>query len=74
MVQIFTIAVEKVRRAEAHRRTMPKGARWAALKKPEALTEQQRLALDELETGGFATAEAYRAKEMLRWVRVAATP
>ena len=53
---------------------MPKGARWAALKKPEALTEQQRLALDELETGGFATAEAYRAKEMLRWVRVAATP
>jgi transposase len=41
VVQIFTTAVEKVRRAEAHRRTMPKGARWAALKKPEALTEQQ---------------------------------
>jgi transposase len=73
VVQIFTTAVEKVRRAEAHRRTMPKGARWAALKKPEALTEQQRLALEELETGGFATAEAYRAKEMLRWVRVATT-
>lgn len=26
-----------------------------------------------LPRGGFATAEAYRAKEMLRWVRVAAT-
>jgi len=73
VVQIFTTAVEKVRRAEAHRRTMPKGARWAALKRPEALTENQRAALDELETGGFATAEAYRAKEMLRWVRQAAT-
>ena len=35
--------------------------------------EKQRQALEELETGGFATAEAYRAKEMLRWVRVAAT-
>jgi len=73
VVQIFTTAVEKVRRAEAHQRTMPKGARWATLKRPEALTEQQRQALDELETGGFATAEAYRAKEMLRWVREAAT-
>jgi transposase len=52
---------------------MPKGARWATLKRPEALTEQQRQALDELETGGFATAEAYRTKEMLRWVRKAAT-
>jgi transposase len=73
VVQIFTTAVEKVRRSEAHQRTMPKGARWATLKRPETLTEQQRQALDELETGGFATAEAYRAKEMLRWVREAAT-
>ena len=73
VVQLFTTAVEKVRRAEAHRRTMPKGAGWAALTRPEALTERQRQALDQLETGGFATAEAYRAKEMLRWVRVATT-
>ena len=81
VVQIFTTAVEKVRRAEAHQRTMPKslpqakagGARWATPKRPEALTETQRQALDELGTGGFATAEAYRAKEMLRWVREAAT-
>jgi len=73
VVQIFTTAVERVRRAEAHRCTLPKGARWAALKRPEALTEAQRQALEELEAGGFATAEAYRAKEMLRWVRKADT-
>lgn len=73
VVQIFTTAVDKVRRTEAHQRTLPKGARWATLKRPEALTEAQRQALEELETGGFATAEAYRAKEMLRWVREAAT-
>jgi transposase len=73
VVQIFTTAVEKVRRAEAHQRTMPKGARWATLKRPEALTETQRQALDQLQTGGFATAEAWRAKERLRWVREAAT-
>jgi transposase len=73
VVQVFTTAVEKVRRAEAHRRSMPRGARWATLKRPEHLTETQRQALDALETGGFATAEAYRAKEMPRWVRQAAT-
>ena len=73
VVQIFTTAVEKVRRAEAHRCVLPKGARWATLKRPEALTDAQKQALAELETGGFATAEAYRAKEMLRWVRQADT-
>lgn len=73
VVQIFTTAVEQVRRAEAHRCALPKGARWATLKRPEALTEAQKRALEELETGGFATAEAYRAKEMLRWVRRADT-
>jgi transposase len=73
VVQIFTTAVEQVRRAEAHRCALPKGARWATMKRPEALTEAQRQALEELETGGFATAEAYRAKEMLRWVRKADT-
>jgi transposase len=73
VVQIFTSAVEQVRRAEAHRCTLPKGARWATMKRPEALTEAQRQALEQLETGGFATAEAYRAKEMLRWVRNADT-
>lgn len=32
------------------------------------------VALAELGTGGFATAMAYRAKEMLRWIRQARTP
>jgi transposase len=43
------------------------------MKRPEALTEAQRQAMEELEIGGFATAEAYLAKEMLRWVRKADT-
>ena len=73
VAQIFTTAVEQVRRREAHRCTLPKGARLAIIKRPEALTEAQRQALEELETAGFATAEAYRAKEMLRWVRKADT-
>lgn len=74
VVQIFTTALEQVRRAEAHQHTLPRRVRWATLKRPENLTAAQQRALDELETGGFATAEAYRAKEMLRWVRQAATP
>jgi len=73
VVQIFTTAVDQVRRAEARERKLPKTVRWATLKRPEQLTQTQRQALDELETGGFATAEAYRTKEMLRWVRHART-
>jgi transposase len=73
VVQIFTTAVDQVRRAEARQRKLPKAARWATLKRPEQLTQTQRQALDELENGGFATAEAYRTKEMLRWVRHAQT-
>ena len=74
VVQLFTKAVDQVRRAEASHRKLPKAARWATLKRPERLTQAQRNALHELETGGFATAEAYRTKEMLRWVRHAQTP
>lgn len=75
VVQLFTTAVDEVRKAEARQRGFPKGARWAVLKAGDSgrLTEQQQIALAELKTGGFATAEAYRAKEMLRWVRQAAT-
>jgi len=74
VVQVFTAAVDQVRRREAKLRKLPAGTRWATLKRQERLTQAQRLALYELETGGFATAEAYRAKEMLRWVRKAETP
>lgn len=74
VVQLFTKAVDQVRRSEAKHRTLPKGARWATVKGNETLTHAQARVLAELETGGFATAEAWRAKEMLRWVRNAETP
>lgn len=74
VVQLFTKAVNQVRRAEAKDRKMPKATRWATLKNPENLTETQHQALAELEQGGFATAEAYRCKEMLRWIRKAVSP
>jgi transposase len=75
VVQLFTTAVDQVRKAEASSRTLPKAIRWAVLKAGDAnLTDTQRSALAELENGGFATAAAYRAKEMLRWVRDADGP
>jgi len=75
VVQLFTTAVDDVRKAEARSRKLPKALRWAVLKAGDRrLTEEQRIALAELETGGFATAAAYRAKEMLRWIRQAASP
>jgi len=75
VVQLFTTAVDQVRKAEARHRTLPKSTRWAVLKAGDRnLTDDQRIALAELETGGFATAAAYRAKEMLRWIRRADGP
>ena len=75
VVQLFTTAVDQVRKAEARSRKLPKATRWAVLKAGERnLTDDQRIALAELETGGFATAAAYRAKEMLRWIRQADGP
>ena len=75
VVQLFTTAVDQVRKAEARSRQLPKAIRWAVLRAGDGnLTDDQRIALAELETGGFATAAAYRAKEMLRWIRKAASP
>jgi len=74
VVQLFTTAVDQVRKAEARSRKLPKSIRWAVLKAGDRnLSDEQRIALAELETGGFATAAAYRAKEMLRWIREAAS-
>lgn len=75
VVQLFTTAVDEVRKAEARQPDFPRGARWAVLKAgdSERLTEEQQIALAELKSGGFATAQAYRAKEQLRWVRKART-
>jgi len=76
VVQLFSRAVDDVRRAEAKEKKMPKASRWAVLKAADGgrLTAKQQIALHELETGGFATATAWRIKELLRWVRKAATP
>ena len=73
VVQLFTTAVDEVRKTEAKERKLPKATRWAVLKAADGgrLTEKQQQALAELETGGFATATAWRIKEMLRWIRKA---
>ncbi|CAO0824340.1 transposase [Desulfarculales bacterium] len=71
VVQLFTTAVDTVRKTEAKERTPPKATRWAVLKAADGgrLTEKQQQALTELKAGGFATATAWRLKEMLRWIR-----
>lgn len=74
VVQLFTKAVDQVRRLEAKDRSMPKGARWTVLKALETpRTNRQEDALQELVESGFATARAFRVKELLRWFRKAET-
>lgn len=74
VVQIFTKALDEVRRLEAKEVKLPKATRWAVLKGLEARrSEEQTAALKELEERGLATATAFRVKELLRWVRQAET-
>jgi len=72
VVQLFTRAVDDVRKLEHQQNKLPKAVRWAVLK-GKGLTEKQKLALQELEDGDFLTAIAWRIKEKLRWVREAQT-
>jgi len=76
VVQVFTKAVDEVRKAERRQVRMPAASRWAVLKAHDGgkLTEKQAAALAELEAGDFLTAKAWRIKEKLRWVRRAETP
>ena len=75
VVQLFTTALDEVRKAEARLVKMPAAVRWAVLKARESnLTQRQAAALAELEAGGLLTAVAWQIKEKLRWVRVARTP
>lgn len=75
VIQLFTKALDDVRKAEARLVKMPAATRWAVLKARESnLTRKQEAALAELEAGGLLTAVAWRIKEKLRWVRVARTP
>ena len=74
VVKLFTQALEKVRRNEQKQDGFPKSVRWAILKGQEKeKTARQQEALQELENSGFATATAYRIKELLRWIRHATT-
>ena len=74
VVQLFTKAVDEVRRAEARETKLPKATRWATLKNADgSLTEKQIDALAELMSMDMQTSKAWRIKEMLRWVRKAAS-
>ena len=74
VVQLFTKAVDEVRKAEAKHNTMPKALRWAVLKAADGkLTAKQAVALAELEATDLFTATAWRIKEKLRWIRNAET-
>ncbi len=74
VVQLFTKAVDEVRKAEAKHNTMPKALRWAVLKAADGkLTTKQAVALAELEATDLFTATAWQIKEKLRWIRNAET-
>lgn len=74
VVQLFTKAVDDVRRAEAKEATLPKATRWATLKNADGpLTDKQIDALAELMSMDMQTSKAWRIKEMLRWVRKASS-
>ena len=72
VVQIFNRAVDKVRRAEARERKMPRATRWAILKRGDGeLTEEQSKVLEELESFAENTCIAWEIKERLRWINEA---
>ena len=72
VVQLFTKAIDDVRKLEARQSTLPDHTRWAALKGAEKIrTQNQASALMELVEQGFAAAKPYRVKEVLRCVRQA---
>lgn len=76
IVQIFTRALDDVRKSEGHVTSLPKHLRWAVLKNAdtERLTVNQLHALADLLEQGFDTATAWKIKEHLKWIRAAKTP
>ena len=75
VVQLFTRAVDDVRKAERKLKNHPKSLRWAVLKRADGpLTERQAEALVELEASDLKTGIAWKIKEKLRWIRKAETP
>ena len=74
VVQLFTKALDDVRKVERKLQYMPKALRWAVLKNADGpLTEKQIEALVELEVSDLHTATAWQIKEKLRWIRKAET-
>ena len=74
VVQLFTKAIDEVRRAEAKDHVLPRSTRWAVLKASDkGLTESQIDAIVELEVADLCTAKAWRIRETLRWVNKAAS-
>jgi len=72
VVQLFTKAIDEVRRVESKEYQLPKATRWAVLKgSDKGLTEKQIDAIAELEAADLCTAKAWRIREMLRWVNKA---
>ncbi len=74
VVQLFTKALDEVRKVERKLQPHPKSLRWAVLKNADgSLTDKQKEALAELENSDLNTAIAWRIKEQLRWIRKAET-
>ena len=71
---LLSRAMEDVRRSESKHALMPKHLRWAILKNVDKLKPDQQDALLELQKTNLATANAWRCKESLKWVRQAKTP
>src|SRR3546814_20393220 len=71
VVQLFTRALDEVRKSAARLVKMPTAVRWAVLKaKEKNLTAKQEAALAELEDSGLLTGIAWQIKDKFRWVRI----
>lgn len=74
VVQLFTKALDDVRKTESRQHKLPKATRWAVLKASDGkLTDSQVEAIAELESANLATAKAWRLKESVRWINNAPT-
>lgn len=72
VVQLFNKAVDEVRRRESSHVRMPRGTRWAVLKRADGdLSQAQKEILSELERFAEYTCKAWRIKEKLRWINQA---
>ena len=72
VAQLFTKAVDDVRKLGGKQTKLQDHTRWAVLKGADnGSTQNQESDLQQLVKQGLATAKAYRVKELLCWVRQA---